>query len=171
MASGLGASIFTEWRKLAWGAGALALLALVVFFGWEWIDRPMDVPAPPPNRTAPEKVRLERIALLTPDPVAQKNIPPQTFVVYQGWVADKAKAVLADSAQACEVSVEVTLHSDAPPSFRTSTEQGTVDPALLHRLRRDLEGISLVHTADKDVVFQAFFAVQGAGHAVPTVGR
>jgi hypothetical protein len=117
------------------------------------------------------KVALARVALLTAAPVVEKNVPSQTLGTYAGWVLKKSQTVLADSGQDCQVSVQVVLHPDAAASFEVGSGPSQADPALLQRLRKELDSLDPLHTSAQDVSFAAYFTVKSGVPAAPAAAE
>ncbi|MBI5239313.1 MAG: hypothetical protein HY926_02490 [Elusimicrobia bacterium] len=155
-------------RRSAILAGALALAGLAAHSGCRGQENPPAEPAAAPRPPAAlEKVSLLRVEMVTPAASAGKSIPAQTLAVYQGWVTQKALAVLAESGRACEVSVQATLRRSARPAFKVAAADGSLEPALRRRLEDELGGIDPLHAGGADVVFRAVFAVRGAVRVEP----
>jgi hypothetical protein len=167
----------TPWRQISIVAG-IASATLLVVSGALWLigghgTKDLAVPdsaagaaqralnhAFSEARAAGGKVRLERLALLTAAPAAAQNVPSQTLGTYAGWALKKAQAVLADSGRDSQVSVRVTLHPDAAPSFEVAAGEGQPEPVLLQRLRKELDSLDPLHTSAQDVAFEAYFTVK-----------
>ena len=163
------------WRQVAVVVG-IASATLLLVAGALWLFGGHEPAGAVPTVNAPqgalnqafsearaaggEKVALERVALLTAASVVQKNVPSQTLGAYAGWVLKKAQAVLADSGRDCRVSVQVTLHPDAAPSFEVVVGEGQPEAVLLQRLRKELQGLDPLHTSAQDVSFGAYFTVK-----------